>query len=148
MDFERAMQPPPQPTQENLEALEDMIKKRIADHDYDDPPLLVAPQPVQAKPQLELDDRRSTKVGFWQLRLGETIRGSECRAHSLGGGKVCPTWAARDCGSLIMPWLGSGCMRWHPQLCWGPLHESSLECRAGTCVQVAMCCLLRGYRRA
>ena len=62
VDFERAIRPPPQPTQESLEVLEDMIKKRIADHDYDDPPLLVPPEPVQPKAQVELDDKRSTKV--------------------------------------------------------------------------------------
>ena len=65
VDFERAMRPPPQPTQESLEQLEDMIRKRIADHDYDDPPMLVPPEPVQPKPLVELDDRRSAKVRRW-----------------------------------------------------------------------------------
>ena len=73
LDFERAIRPPPQPTQEALEALEDMIRRRIADHQYDDPPRIVAPEPVKAKHQLELNDARSAKV---RLSLAGLLSGT------------------------------------------------------------------------
>ena len=63
LDFERAIVPPPQPTREAMESLETLIKARIADHRFDDPPRMAAAEPEQKqRPQIELDDSKSKKA--------------------------------------------------------------------------------------
>lgn len=62
LDFERAIVPPPQPSVEAMQSLEEMIRRRIADHQFDDPPRLAPPAPERKRPEIELDDSRSKKV--------------------------------------------------------------------------------------
>ena len=102
-DFERAIRLPPQPTQEALEALEDVIKRRIADHDFDDPPLVVAPASVQPRPQLELSDQRSAQASRATCTL----------AYELGamGQLVCSL-----CRELDEAWACLGRAREHEML--------------------------------
>lgn len=61
LDFERQIRPPPQPTEEATASLEDLIKDRIANHQFDDPPRVLPPEPEKAKVALELDDKKSHK---------------------------------------------------------------------------------------
>lgn len=63
MDFERAMLPPPQPSTEAMHSLEEMIKQRIADHRFEDPPRIAPLEPEKPREQIELDDSKSKKVG-------------------------------------------------------------------------------------
>ena len=63
LDFEHAVRPPPQPSEEQTASLEDLIRERIANQQWDDPPR--PPAAVVAehkKPELELDDKKSKKV--------------------------------------------------------------------------------------
>lgn len=62
MDFDRALKPPPQPTEEFTASLEDLIKRRIADQQFDDPVRKQAPPDVLQKQLAELDDKQPTKV--------------------------------------------------------------------------------------
>lgn len=61
LDFETTMKPPPQPTEEGTKDLEELIKKRIADHHFDD---VIAFKPAtekKSKTTIELDDVKSSK---------------------------------------------------------------------------------------
>lgn len=62
MDFERSLQPPPQPTEESTASLEDLIKRRIANHQFDDPQRKAPPPDDLQKELAELDDKKSAKV--------------------------------------------------------------------------------------
>ena len=63
MDFDRSLKPPPQPTQEFTTSLEDLIKRRISDQQFDDPARREAPSAELQKQMTELDDKQSGKVG-------------------------------------------------------------------------------------
>lgn len=63
MDFERAMLPPPQPSTEAMQSLEEMIKQRIADHRFEDPPRVAPLEKEKPRAEIELDDSKSKKVG-------------------------------------------------------------------------------------
>ena len=64
LDFERAVRPPPQPTEEVTASIEDLIRKRIADHQFDDVPRIAPPAPEKRRKTLDLSDQKSEKVGF------------------------------------------------------------------------------------
>ena len=64
MDFDRSLKPPPQPTEEFTSSLEDLIKRRIADQQFDDP-IRREPAPDLVQKQVaELDDKQSAKVSL------------------------------------------------------------------------------------
>ena len=73
LDFDRALRPPPQPTEEATATLEDMIKRRIAERRFNDPQRAAPPADDFQKELAELDDKRSSKVAFaavlWSPRL-------------------------------------------------------------------------------
>jgi U3 small nucleolar ribonucleoprotein component len=56
------VRPPPQPTEEATASLEDLIKARIAEHNFDDVPRVAPAAPEVHRKTLELDDKRSGKV--------------------------------------------------------------------------------------
>lgn len=62
LDFERAVRPPPQPTEEVTSSIEDLIKARIAEHNFDGVPRAAQPAPKRRRKTLELNDQKSTKV--------------------------------------------------------------------------------------
>lgn len=62
LDFERAVRPPPQPTEEVTASIEDLIRKRIADHNFDDVPRAALPAPEKRRKTFELSDQKSGKV--------------------------------------------------------------------------------------
>ena len=62
LDFERAVRPPPQPTEEVTASIEDLIKARIAEHNFDDVPRAAPPAPERRRKTIELNDQKSTKV--------------------------------------------------------------------------------------
>lgn len=62
LDFERAVQPPPQPTEESTGTLEDLIKRRIAERSFDDPVRRAPPPDTLQKELAKLDDRKASKV--------------------------------------------------------------------------------------
>ena len=62
LDFERAVRPPPQPTEEVTASIEDLIRKRIADHNFDDVPRAALPAPEKRRKTFELSDQKSNKV--------------------------------------------------------------------------------------
>ena len=62
MDFDRSLKPPPQPTEEFTSSLEDLIKRRIADQQFDDPIRGEPPTDLVQKQAAELDDKQSAKV--------------------------------------------------------------------------------------
>lgn len=62
MDFDRAMKPPPHPTEESTTSLEDLIKRRIAEQQFDDPVRREPPPSDLQKELADLDDKRSAKV--------------------------------------------------------------------------------------
>lgn len=80
MDFDRSLKPPPQPTEEFTSSLEDLIKRRIADQQFDDPVRREpAPDMVQ-KQAAEFDDKQSGKVGsFLSQMLPPTALTLVCR---------------------------------------------------------------------
>ena len=63
LDFERAVRPPPQPTEEVTASIEDLIRERIADHNFDDVPRIAPPAPEKRRKTLDLSDQKSDKVG-------------------------------------------------------------------------------------
>ena len=67
LDFERAVRPPPQPTEEVTASIEDLIRKRIADHQFDDVPRIAPPAPEKRRKTLDLSDQKSEKVGTFLL---------------------------------------------------------------------------------
>ncbi|KAK9841258.1 hypothetical protein WJX74_002726 [Apatococcus lobatus] len=73
LDFERGIKPPPQQTEEAAASLEDLIRKRIADHRFDDPERLAVAAPEVKKTTLELDDARS-KQGLGDLYAADYIQ--------------------------------------------------------------------------
>ncbi|GMH35774.1 hypothetical protein BSKO_03642 [Bryopsis sp. KO-2023] len=81
LDFDTTVRPPPVPTEEATQSLEDMIKKRIADHQFDDV-VRVVPPPIEKKRKLiELDDSKA-KEGLGELYESEYVRAKT------GGGVV------------------------------------------------------------
>ncbi|KAK9823286.1 hypothetical protein WJX72_001624 [[Myrmecia] bisecta] len=73
LDFERSVKPPPQPTEEATASLEELIRKRVTDHQFDDPPRMVAPPTDKRKTVLELDDKKSAK-GLGELYEEEFVQ--------------------------------------------------------------------------
>ena len=73
LDFERAVRPPPQPTEEVTASIEDLIRKRIADHQFDDVPRIAPPAPEKRRKTLDLSDQKSEKVGAF-LPLAQEFR--------------------------------------------------------------------------
>jgi U3 small nucleolar RNA-associated protein MPP10 len=61
LDFETTMKPPPQPTEETTQSLEEMIKQRIADHRFDDVIAIVPSNDEKKKITVELDDVKSSQ---------------------------------------------------------------------------------------
>jgi U3 small nucleolar RNA-associated protein MPP10 len=61
LDFETTMKPPPQPTEETTKSLEDIIKRRIADHKFDDVIAIVPTTEERKKTTVELDDVKSSQ---------------------------------------------------------------------------------------
>ena len=64
LDFERAVRPPPQPTEEVTASIEDLIRKRIADHNFDDVPRIAPAAPEGRRKTFELSDQKSSKVSI------------------------------------------------------------------------------------
>ncbi len=62
LDFERAVRPPPQPTEEITASLEDLIRARIAEHNFDDVPRVAPPVPETRTKTIDMDDKKSGKV--------------------------------------------------------------------------------------
>ena len=58
------MRPPPQPTEEVTASIEDLIRKRIADHNFDDVPRIAPPAPEKRRKTFELSDQKSSKVSM------------------------------------------------------------------------------------
>lgn len=69
LDFERAVRPPPQPTEEVTASLEDLIRARIAEHNFDDVPRVAPPAPEKKTKTIDLDDKKSGKVGRVMLQM-------------------------------------------------------------------------------
>lgn len=66
LEFETTVKPPPQPTEESTRSLEDLIKSRIAEGQFNDVVRVLPAQQAQHKSTtIELDDKKST------LGLGE-----------------------------------------------------------------------------
>lgn len=61
LDFERTVRPPPQPTEETTQSLEDLIKRRVADRRFDDVVRVLAAAPRERRPELELNDSKDDK---------------------------------------------------------------------------------------
>jgi U3 small nucleolar RNA-associated protein MPP10 len=72
LDFETTMKPPPQPTEETTQSLEDLIKQRIADHRFDDVVAIEITKEEKKKTTVELDDVKSTK-GLGQIYEDEYL---------------------------------------------------------------------------
>ena len=62
LDFERALKPPPLPTEEFTMSLEDLIKRRIAELQFDDPMRKAAPTTELQKDFAEIDDKKANKA--------------------------------------------------------------------------------------
>ena len=72
LDFETTMKPPPQPTEETTHSLEDLIKQRIADHEFDDVVPIIPAREEKKKTTVELDDVKSTQ-GLGQIYEDEYL---------------------------------------------------------------------------
>ncbi|KAL3145791.1 hypothetical protein ABBQ38_015168 [Trebouxia sp. C0009 RCD-2024] len=81
LDFERQIRPPPQPTEEATASLEDLIRDRIANHMFDDPPRVLPPEPEKAKVALEMDDKKSHK-GLGELYEEEFVAATTAGAST------------------------------------------------------------------
>ncbi|KAL3156038.1 hypothetical protein ABBQ32_013026 [Trebouxia sp. C0010 RCD-2024] len=81
LDFERQIRPPPQPTEEATASLEDLIKDRIANHMFDDPPRVLPPEPEKARVALEMDDKKSHK-GLGELYEEEFVAATTAGASA------------------------------------------------------------------
>ncbi|CAL8464926.1 g4461 [Coccomyxa elongata] len=73
LDFERAVRPPPQPTEEVTASLEDLIRARITDHNFDDVPRVAPPAPEKKTKTIDLDDKKSGK-GLGDIYEEEYVR--------------------------------------------------------------------------
>lgn len=73
LDFERTLQPPPAPTEDSSRALEDLIKGRIAERNFDDVIRVAPPETAVAKTALELDDKKNAK-GLGELYEEEYLK--------------------------------------------------------------------------
>eukprot|EP00890_Picochlorum_soloecismus_P001544 jgi/Picsp_1/2390/NSC_05852-R1_mpp10 expressed len=78
LDFETTIKAPPQATEETTRSIEDLIKKRIIEHRYDDVLGITPPQQERQKTVVELDDVKSTKG------LGEIYEDEYIAAKSSG----------------------------------------------------------------
>lgn len=84
LDFERAVRPPPQPTEETTASLEDLIRSRIVDHNFDDVPRVAPSAPEKRTKTVKMDDKKSGKVrmpaalGTLQFALGWKKKSSVC----------------------------------------------------------------------
>ena len=72
LDFETTMKPPPQPTEETTQTLEDLIRQRIADHQFDDVVPILPAKDEKKKTVVELDDVKSTQ-GLGQIYEDEYL---------------------------------------------------------------------------
>lgn len=73
LDFERTLQPPPAPTEDSTRSLEDLIRGRIAEGNYDDVIRVAPAATATAKTALELVDKKSTK-GLGELYEEEYLK--------------------------------------------------------------------------
>lgn len=62
LDFERAVRPPPAPTEAATASLEDLIRRRVSERQWDDPPKVAPPAPEARRRELKLDDQKSAKA--------------------------------------------------------------------------------------
>ena len=78
------MRPPPQPTEETTASLEDLIRSRIVDHNFDDVPRVAPSAPEKRTKTVKMDDKKSGKVrmpaalGTLQFALGWKKKSSVC----------------------------------------------------------------------
>ncbi|KAK9835328.1 hypothetical protein WJX81_002321 [Elliptochloris bilobata] len=72
LDFERAVRPPPAPTEVATASLEDLIRRRCAERRWDDPPKVAPPAPEVKRRELELNDQKSAK-GLGELYAEEYV---------------------------------------------------------------------------
>lgn len=84
LDFETTMKPPPQPTEETTKSLEEIIKRRIADHKFDDVIAIVPAPEERKKTTVELDDVKSSQglgeiyeTEYLSARMGGTSEDKE-----------------------------------------------------------------------
>jgi len=73
LDFETTVKPPPPPTEESTRSLEDLIKDRISDGQFDDPNKFVPPPLEKTKTTIQLDDKKST-TGLGELYEQDYVR--------------------------------------------------------------------------
>ena len=81
MEFDRGVKPPPEPTVELANTLEEIIKKRILENKWDDVVRVVKAVEKKRAEMIELDDEQS-KRGLGEVYADDYVRGAA------GGGSV------------------------------------------------------------
>uniref|UniRef100_A0A6S8M6V2 Uncharacterized protein n=1 Tax=Dunaliella tertiolecta TaxID=3047 RepID=A0A6S8M6V2_DUNTE len=61
VDFDTTVKPPPEPTEEAMADIEALIKRRIADHQFDDVVRVLPPPPERKRREIDLDDNKASK---------------------------------------------------------------------------------------
>ena len=81
LDYDTTLKPPPKPTQADMDAIEEMIRRRIGDRNFDDVKRIVPPPIEETKRVIELDDTKAKKG------LGELYEDAYMK-NSLGSGTL------------------------------------------------------------
>eukprot|EP00803_Ostreobium_quekettii_P011262 evm.model.scf_1173.1 EVM.evm.TU.scf_1173.1 scf_1173:928-4456(-) len=75
LEYDTTMRPAPQPTEASTQSLEELIKRRIANHEFDDVVRVVPPPVEEKKVLIEMDDAKA-KQGLGELYEADYVRAS------------------------------------------------------------------------
>ncbi|KAF5826355.1 Mpp10 protein-domain-containing protein, partial [Dunaliella salina] len=151
VDFDTTVKPPPEPTEEAMADIEALIKRRIADHQFDDVVRVLPPPPERKRREIDLDDNKASKrmQQMRQMQANATCILGKCDLHP--GQMRLASWANAKFANLqLAANLHPGQMRQTRQMEANAANASNATCILGKCktCKLATCVKLASWANA